>query len=253
MENFDPHKSSNIPESLKLKHTQGNLFVDTNTGEKFFLKEGTSSKNKTEYFISLLTKGIFHTSDFLKYGDSYYSKEINLEGTEPGKVGEEGAETFLLRVVLGDSDRGDIQNNNLEKDQQGRFAHYDYAQAFGRGYKGHSDKWYKDLLNDSSSADRILTEYMDDYKFSKDLKQNFLQQLKEKIFALKNTAEDENFLETIIKKSEIDSNGSMPIDIIRAARATNKDVSNSGLSAHLKEYLTSRLSAIETAITKILE
>ncbi|MEI8174542.1 MAG: hypothetical protein WCG28_01170 [bacterium] len=97
----DPMKTSPVPERLDLVKTDKklkyrymdvasgareevdwNIFQEKLSGDRYLEKEVTFKPNQqnpqVEYFISLLSKGIFHSSDFFKKDGKYFSKGMPL-------------------------------------------------------------------------------------------------------------------------------------------------------------------------------
>src|SRR5579859_7455400 len=71
------------------------------------------SEPEISHMITLLSKGILHVSDIVKYSDqssspSLYSKEMPLDKMKPGKVGEVEAEIVLLNWIFRDYDKSSI-------------------------------------------------------------------------------------------------------------------------------------------------
>lgn len=138
---LDLMKSSPIQEAVKFENQPLiDLAIDKDTGDFYTekdLEHEVSRQNiGVERFVSLISKGILHTSDILEKNGKYYSRHnFSVDGgVEVSKEGEMEAEMFLLEYLFGDNDhgfgshyRGDL---NFDRASDGRFSHYDYSDAF---------------------------------------------------------------------------------------------------------------------------
>ncbi len=174
--NFNPFNSSPLPDKLKLvkKETTETFdswtgsgkkikvplrkFEDSNSGDEYLekiLDIAPHRQNPTvEHFVSLLTKGVLHSSDFIEKDGTYYSRKMNLENADPVRKGELEAELFLLRYAFCDWDKLSL-GTNVAKNNDSKFAHYDYAEAFGNFWR---DQAYSPEYSDKKLTKEIKSE-----------------------------------------------------------------------------------------------
>lgn len=228
LENFnrpiDPHKNSIIPEKLNLdlKNKEGKVeeYKDEENGDVYYKKQykgGIRELHLREHFISLLVKGILHSADMVRIGDNnFFSRKINLENTEKGLPLEKEAEIFILKNVLGDTDRDTEQfSHNIEQDNNGRFYHYD----FEAGFKGADfSKIHKNYKN----AYRVFYEFCEENKFSKEDIYKFSLQILDKLNLLEQAVNDKNFINAILDKTGF--NPSYELEKINDDNNTNKTI-----------------------------
>ncbi|MBP9803213.1 MAG: hypothetical protein KBD14_02820 [Candidatus Pacebacteria bacterium] len=228
-EQNNPHNNSIIPDKLNLilknkEHKQEEL-QDEETGDIYFKKHywgGVREMHLREHFISLLVKGIFHSSEMIRIGENdFLSRKNNLEYTQKGELLEKEAEIFLLKTIFGDSDR-DIEtpNHNIEQDKDGRFSHYDYGSAL-RGNE------FNKIHENSKNAYNIFHEFCKDNNFSKDDIRNFSIQIINKLRALEQAVNDEKFISAILEKTEF-----QPLYELERIDNTN----NIGMIKKIKKY-----------------
>lgn len=243
-EEIDPNNHSIIGENLDLEEVENGeyknlddgshrfqettIYKDKKSGEFFFEKPETEIERqdfKVEHFVSLLSKGILRSADFIKKDDTFLSRKIDLEKTEFSENGELEADLFLLEYLFLDSDKvldvlssrkQKIHNINLEINKEGNFYHYDYGQAFvNNGSLSKFDYRFKDeslktpiilLLNNVKIAygqggkDKFL------YKVTKNVgdRDSFVEEvLFRKIEKFLDALNDKRFFEAIVKKSKI--------------------------------------------------
>lgn len=212
IENFkqpiNPHNNSVIPEKLNLepknkddkrRHIKGEEYLDKETGDTFYKKKywgGYPEKHLREHFVSLLIKGIFHSSEMVKMGEEeFFSRGIDLDHTEKAKPFEKEAETFILKKVLGDYDRN-MDNHNIKQNDDGKFNQYDF-ESFD-GYE------FAEIHKSSRNARKIFHEFCEENKFSKDNIHDFSLQIFNKLDRLEQAVNDEKFISAILKKTEFE-------------------------------------------------
>ena len=231
MEN-NPLKYSPLPKTLKLKDTgetvkyiyyernetgkmlpktgEKPIFKDQET-EEFFIKkdpeEGAEDQNlQVEAFISLLTKGVLHSSDIIKINGEYFSKKIDLTKTEIPNKGELEAELFLLSYLFSDWDKK-VPNTNMAMEKSGEFAHFDYGKGFTN-------------MNKTSRKDRLqhIGKYREPQGWGRRIKtavemlgipirgknSEAKMELLQKTAQILENLKDDNFYRSILKHSELD-------------------------------------------------
>lgn len=194
-ENYDPTKNSPLVKSgdLQKKRTahKGNklradIYQDKETKEIFHEKK---EMNKTEMFLTLLSKGVLHVSDAILYEDKMMSRHINLNHIEEAAPKEEMvAELMILKYFFDDIDHSPQGHYNF-KSRNGKFSHYDYGMStIGSGFVKAGDFKYEFI--EKIEKDSLNQEVL-------------LSQLKQKIAALKERIQDDKFLEAIYEKSQM--------------------------------------------------
>ena len=260
MENFDPTKSSPVPQSLELapKEVQKesvlkgegnkqrnversiNVYSDAHSGEEYINK---GNFREVEHFVSLLSKGILNVSDVVEKEGEYFSRKMPLENVEAGTEADFEAEMFLLNFLFADWDHqyandegmnmlakqraaksghGDnvLHYQNVIKNDEGQFVHYDYGKAFGSDQDQEADIFKKSKTNDPFLG--LLTRAHLLYKFkpSLDTKNltisrknsngvsyaDFKASVAEKVNAFDDALKDEGFFSKVVEKSKIDLN-----------------------------------------------
>jgi hypothetical protein len=227
----DPTKSSVLPQGLDLKEDSGNRLQDNTTGENFYPKSAEVSHYsdpKTEYFISLVTKGILNTSDFFEKDGKYYSKEMNVENTKSAKKMEVDAEIFLLKYLFSDSDhdmqydrenlKKNVMKKNVIENKNGQFVHFDYGRGLDSGnfdeQFGFTEKNKEELINNIHSEINEKMEQLHlnilDHKvinfFKGKTKRNLVNRIEDKILPLEEHFKDVGFFNAVINKSGLDLN-----------------------------------------------
>lgn len=211
---------------ITYEHTTVSVFKDKNTGELYVEKhpeKGADDQSlETEYFISLLTKNIFHSSDMIKVDGKYFSRIIDLKRTKTPEKGELEAELFLLAYIFSDNDKN-VPERNLVIDKDGRFAHYDYGRSFIESKESLFSSIFYSL---SPLPDRIQRELFSVEQHGEPL--NITRRVKTKIEGatgiqlrkknpkiqeyilaktqkILNTLEDANFFEAVVEKSKFNT------------------------------------------------
>lgn len=244
-EKHDPMKASPVPERLDLdllpkkfkyeynspsgdrKKADWNVWQEKQSGDKYLEKDVTLKPNQqnpqVEYFISLLSKGILHSSDFIKKDGKYLSRGMPLEAMEPVRKGELEAEFFLLEYLFNDWDK-EVSHGNVRINDEGKFAHYDYAEGFRSdrridfSYKTDFDTQmlFEDLERDLNTITKYGQPWGSErkakdtpnilknpeHRSSPEIELEVLQKAKE----LAGQIQDIEFLNAIIKKSELNIN-----------------------------------------------
>ncbi len=241
MEKFNPFNTSPLSDKLNLvkKETSETFysfdennkkikvpiskFEDVDSGDEYIEKRIDIAPHRqnpaVEHFVSLLTKGILHSSDIIEKDGTYYSRKMNLENTDPARRGELEAEIFLLEYVFSDWDKLFL-GDNVTKTEENKFAHYDYGEAFHGSWADatYSPDYPKDkLIKDIKWRLAVLPSYGE----KESLKRSVINlltalgfpvqpkmpeakdELQKKSEALKEGLEDTAFWSAIIKKSKL--------------------------------------------------
>ncbi len=172
---INPIETSPIPEYIELNEKEGGipyyyknekgkikkaLFkVYKDIDENSYVEKNPNLKPyqqnlKTEYMISLLIKGTFHSSDVFKKNDKYFSKIIDLNKIKKPEYGELESEIFLLRYLFSDWDKNFPKHNMQYND--GNFAHYDYSESLRGAYEE-----YFRLENSADSLTKKIQNELD--------------------------------------------------------------------------------------------
>lgn len=140
VDHWKPEYSS---EAGKIKKIRDSLYVykDPKSENEYIKKKepmssGVENRIPTEQFVSLLSKGILHTSDIVsieKEGyKKYFSRITPLENAKYPRTGEYEAEAFLLKYLFNDWDKYNDNQGTVRniKTQGPKFALYDYSKSF---------------------------------------------------------------------------------------------------------------------------
>jgi hypothetical protein len=232
--NPNPHNFSVLPERLELnpvnkenelvRHKKGENYEDADTGDIFVKKHywaGNRENHLKEHFISLLIKGILHSSEMIRKGENdFFSRKIDLKDTQTGELLEKEAEIFILKIILGDYDRGiDMPAHNIEQDESDKFNHYD----FGAGFKSNE---FMNIHKNSRNAYIVFKEFCKENKFSKEDTYNFSFQVFNKLNKLEEAVNDDKFISAILDKT-----GFEPQENITEGQSKTKKIMQ-----NLKEY-----------------
>lgn len=205
---INPHDNSAIPEKLNLdiKKKDGKIeeYQDEESGDIYFKKHywaGRREDHQKEHFVSLLTKGIFHSSEMVRIDENdFFSRKINLENTQKGELFEKEAEFFLLKTIFGDIDKGSydscnlVTGHNVDQDEDGRFSFYDFTMCF-ESYE------FLKIHKNPKNAYKIFDKFCEDNKFSRNDIHNFSLKVSEKLNALEQTVSDQKFISAILEKT----------------------------------------------------
>lgn len=233
-EDADPTTYSHLEEAVDFGgydhvYRRGKKIADLNSNEFFF----KILKNpELQRFISLLSKGILHVSDVIKVGDHYFSKNMSLEKIQSSQKMELKAEIFILNRLFYDWDKytgnyykGDL--GNVNQDPKGRFAHFDYNVAT------------LSAPNPSPLSLRFITKIhghsVEDEKTLAETKRI----IKEKIDMFRQRIDDEIFFGSVIKKTGIGLQESVP------GKLFFEELSFSEMAKFLKQILLIRIAFIE--------
>ncbi len=192
--------------------------------ESFY--EITNHKNEQK-LLSLLTKGVLHTSEVVKYKDNYYSHIQDLDKVESSNKNldlEIRAEIFILseifcnidRMYYGGSDAVKLLNPKNKERSGDQLEHHNIVvdqrnQKFSIFDLTNSDSWIGKIIREKSLKDDAL-EFMFHInikyiiEIEKDENKNcliFLRLKTEKILKIF-TEENSKLFEILLKKSEID-------------------------------------------------
>lgn len=205
---MNPHDNSAIPEKLNLDIKKKNGIIeeyqDEESGDIYFKKRywaGRREDHQKEHFVSLLTKGVLHSSEMVRIDENdFFSRKINLENTQKGELFEKEAEFFLLKTILGDIDRGGFEsenlvgNHNVDHDENGRFSFYDFTMCF-ESYE------FIEIHKNPKNAYKIFHKFCEDNKFSSNDIHNFSLEVSEKLNSLEQAVSDQNFISAILEKT----------------------------------------------------
>lgn len=235
---IDVLKTSPLQEKVEFKKNDESMFKeDKNSGHLYSEKDLITNKDRqnigVERFVSLLSKGILHTSDIIEKDEKYYSRlnYSHSENSEPAKEGEIESEIFILKYLFGDWDHTiggwdhddlDIQDNVYTKN--GRFAHFDYGEAF-KNTKSMDPKTFPFPFTKNENPEKFVEQIIfildhpgfidpsrkpitqeDQYKFNhdrsvnKDLENEILIKATEQEEALK----DKDFFNAVIDRAKLD-------------------------------------------------
>jgi hypothetical protein len=106
---IDPENSSIREEMLSLRSdpsNPGKVFIDENTGEKFYKLKIKPSKQR---LVALVLKGVVNVSDVVKVGDTYYSHMQDfsaLKSKQEDLEHEIEASIAIIYLITGDIDHG---------------------------------------------------------------------------------------------------------------------------------------------------
>jgi hypothetical protein len=133
---LDPSKSSFVEQNLSLQKGPANTYIDTKTGEEFFLID-RNKHPEFQRFVSYLVKGIINTADIVEHNGQYFSHKQKLENVEKGTesyLENIKANVFILKNIFGDYDHNTETGQNIAQDDTNKNAYlYDFDQA---GYVG---------------------------------------------------------------------------------------------------------------------
>ena len=253
-EKIDVMKSSPLQEKVQFEEVdeKDKYKKDKISGFLYSEKDLDSKENyrqniEIERFISMLSKGILHTSDIIEKDGKYYSRlnYFYLENSDQAKEGEIEAEMFILAYLFSDWDKSafdkDIQDNIYTKD--GNFAHFDYSEAF-RENLNHNQFIFKKDENPNNFKDKInlllddpiLIDRADDFfkrKIESGIKYDSYREIAdkkliekelfEKITVLENTITNgrEDFFSAVINKAKLDLTKNERFDFLSSK--TQKD------------------------------
>ena len=138
----------------------------------------------------------------------------------------------MLNFIFGDTDH---ILHNYEKDEEGRFAYYDYDKTF-------NDQLLNDFLKDSKALDRLL-QYLSQ-NFSNEEAKAFFSQIKIKLEAIEQRLSNNEFLKAILEQSNFNT------DIFTGK--INNDMSTDGRMKNLRNYFSPLTLALKNGVEKEL-
>jgi hypothetical protein len=264
---IDPTKISPLAEGLNLENIKDEdgkdtkEYQDKETGEIFFKKHKHLAE--IEHFVSLLSKGILHVSDFVKKDNEYFSHKMPLNQIEPSSNEDIETEVFLLHYLFGDWDHKiDSRKNktglswekNLRVGDNNQFVHFDYNMAmrkddmsepFDYGNKNYFlfQSQTKNFLNKKLQKKFNLKKFKFELKNNTIDKDKFLSVLTKKVQEYENVLNDSYFFDSIIKKSNLQIDNKKLFFYL-------KNENHQDRIEELREYLLNRVLILKTVILK---